>query len=163
MFIPEYQKQGWVDGTDFFNPQLPGDLWERQQAAGLDPAKIEAEHLAEDAVICFPVTGETYSAGSLAEVGFSILNAIRLDERRDFIIMIDSKLDPKLVADNPVAAKESTRSRALVLAHLKKLRLANLYLVDNLNEMLSLSIVLFEMAKKVHPLRQKYNIPCSFP
>ena len=171
LFIPAYEKFGWRkctsakswDGENFFDPQLPGTMWDDILAAGGNPAKVEAEHLAEDAVICFPVTNETYAAGSLAEVGFSILNAIRLDDRRDFIVLVDPKVDQKLVDANPVAAKESLRARALVLAHLKKQRLSNLYLVPTLEDMLAVSIALFKAAQTAYPLRQRYNIPCSFP
>lgn len=171
LFIPAYEQLGWKgcdSGSDwkdqqYFNPQLEGDLWDRILAAGGNPAKVEAEHLAEDAVICFPITGETYAAGSLAEVGFSILNAIRLDDRRDFIVLIEPKIDQKLLDANPVAAKESLRARALVLAHLKKQRLSNLYLVPTLQDMLEVSVSLFKAAQVAYPLRQRFNIPCSFP
>lgn len=130
-------------GIDFFNPQV--DNWQPEMAVE------EAKHLAEDAVVLFPITGETYAAGSLAEVGFSILNAIKLDDRRDFIIMIEMKLDESL--DNEVACKESLRSRALVVQHLKKLRLPNVYIVDTLGEMLAISLQLYEAAKIREPLR----------
>lgn len=68
-------------GIPYFNPQV--EDWKPEDAV------IEAEHLADDDVILFPVTSETYATGSLAETGFSILNAVRLDDRRDFIILIE--------------------------------------------------------------------------
>ena len=104
----------------------------------------------------FPITNETYASGSLSEVGFSILNAINLDDRRDFVIYIDQDLLPEL-QENKVAAKESLRSRALVTQHLKKLRLANLYIVNNLEEMLDVSVVLYKAALLRQPLKQ-YNL-----
>lgn len=122
----------------FFNPQVAD--WKPENAV------VEAEHLAEDAVILFPITSETYATGSLAETGFSILNAIKLEDRRDFVIFIDQKLDDALMVDNPLAAKESLRARALVQQHLKKLNLSNLYYVDSLDEMLELSVALYKMA-----------------
>lgn len=130
----------------YFNPQV--DDWKPEDAIE------EAEHLAEDMIILFPVTSETYATGSLSEVGFSILNAIRLDDRRDFVIMIENKLDDTLTDE--VARKESLRARALVLQHLKKLRLANLYVVDTLKEMLEVSLVLFDVAEMRYPL-MKFN------
>lgn len=134
-------------GIDFFDPQVPN--WTP------DCAIIEAEHLAEDAIILFPVTGETTGVGSLSEVGFSILNAIRLDNQRDFVIMIEPDLTEALKDSIPPAqAKESIRARALVNQHLKKMRLSNLYIVDNFDEMLEVSISLYNAAKIRVPLQR---------
>ena len=126
------------NGISFFNPQVAD--WKPENAV------IEAEHLAEDAIILFPITSETYATGSLAETGFSILNAIKLEDRRDFVIFIDQKLDEELMTGNPVAAKESLRARALVKQHLKKLNLANLYCVDTMENMLIVSEKLYGLA-----------------
>jgi hypothetical protein len=111
---------------------------------------VEAEHLANDEIILFPVTSETYGTGSLTEVGFSILQAIRLDDRRDFVIMIEMRLDDAL--DNADTRKESLRARALVLQHLKKLRLKNLYVVETLEDMLEVSLQLYQAAVLRAPL-----------
>jgi len=92
----------------------------------------------------FPITSETYGTGSLAETGFSILNAIKLENRRDFVIMIEQQFNFELLNNNPLAAKESLRARALVVQHLKKLNFSNVYLVDNLEQMLEVSIVLWK-------------------
>lgn len=127
-FIERFKEEN----ISFFNPQV--DDWNEEFA------KTEAEHLANDEIICFPITGETYATGSLSEVGFSILQAIRLDDRRDFVIMIDDTLDPSL--DDQLARKESLRARALVLQHLKKLRLKNVYVVETLDQMLAVSVTL---------------------
>jgi len=121
----------------FFNPQV--DDWEPEMAVE------EARHLAEDEIILFPVTNETYGLGSISEVGFSILNAIKLDDRRDFVIMIQQELDPSL--DDEKLKKESLRGRALVFQHLKKLAFGNVYLVNSLQEMLEVSLTLYEAAK----------------
>ncbi|WP_412732742.1 hypothetical protein [Minisyncoccus archaeiphilus] len=129
-------------GIPFFDPNK--ENWRESDAIE------EAQHLAEDDVILFPITKETYGTGSLSEVGFSILQAIRLDDRRDFVVMIDQELVPEL--DNPTARQESLRARALVMQHLKKLRLKNIYIVDNLADMLDVSIKLFEAAKLRAPL-----------
>ncbi len=138
-FIARYEQ----DGIAFFNPQV--DDWKPELA------EIEAHHLAYDDVVLFPITGETYGTGSLAECGFSILNAIKLDDRRDFVIMIEDVLDPSL--DNAELVKESLRARALVKQHLLKLQLPNLYIVDNLSMMLDVSLTLYEAAKLRQPLR----------
>ena len=143
-FMEKYKQEG----IPFFNPQV--NDWKPEDAV------VEAKHLAEDAVILFPITSETYGTGSLAETGFSILNAIRLDDRRDFVIYIDMTLAPDL--DNAVARKESLRARALVREHLKKLRLSNLYLVDSLSEMFEVSLALYRAA--VAPLFPEKRIRC---
>lgn len=135
-------------GISFFNPQV--DNWDASMA------DIEAQHLAEDEIILFPITGETYGTGSLAETGFSILQAIRLDDRRDFVILIDKELSPGLM-ENAVAAKESLRARALVKAHLRKVRLSNLYVVETLEEMLAVSLKLHEGAL-VRKSLSRYNL-----
>lgn len=144
-FIDKYQKLG----IEFYNPQLPPGMWNEETS----PIE-EAEHLAEDMVILFPVTSETYASGSLSEVGFSILNAIKLDDRREFIILIDRNLDEDL--DDPTARQESLRARALVYQHLKKLRLSNLFVVDTLDEMFDVSVQLWGTAKVRYNL-SKYN------
>jgi hypothetical protein len=131
-------------GINFFNPQV--DDWKPELA------EIEAEHLANDRVILFPITSETYATGSLAESGFSILQAIRLDDRRQFVIMIEDFLDDALM-ENEVAAKESLRARALVIQHLKKLRLSNLHVVNSLDDMLKVSIQLFGAEKILDGLK----------
>ena len=141
-FIERYTQEG----IQFFNPQV--DDWKPEDAT------IEAEHLANDQVVLFPITGETYGTGSLAETGFSVLNAIKLEDRRDFVIMIEQELDDNL--EDAVARKESLRARALVKEHLKKLRLSNLYVVNTLEEMLDVSVTLYRAAEMRAPLR-KYN------
>ena len=150
IFIPKYLELGMVDGKDFYNPQLPPGKWKPEDA------QHEAEHLANDAIVCFPVTSSSYSLGSLVETGFSILQSIRFDDRRDFIIMIDDHLINILMEDEKLS-KESLRARALVKEHLRKLNFSNVYLVETLEEMLELSIKLFEVNKKLMPEKQKYN------
>ena len=121
-------------GINFFNPQKDG--WCEEDAA------IEAEHLANDDILLFPVTDETYGGGSLAETGFSILSAIRMDSTRFVVVMVNENVDPALKVANPVAAKESSRARALVRAHLKKMKYKNVYMVESLDQMMELSLQL---------------------
>ena len=143
LFVPTYEQNDMA----YYNPQV--EDWTP------DCAKEEANHLANDQIIAFPVTSETYGIGSLAEVGFSILNAIKLDDRRDFIVMIDEKLDDELMEDKD-RAKESLRARQLVLAHLKKLNYSNIFLVDCFEDMLELSLVCFNQKKEMARYR-KFN------
>jgi hypothetical protein len=133
-WIKEYNQSG----VSYFNPQKGIDAWKEEDAFD------EAFHLANDDIILFPITSEEYSIGSLSEAGFSILNAISLDERRDFVIYIARTLDDHL--SDVALRKESLRARALVMQHLLKLRLSNLYIVDSLDDMLFLSFELYNIA-----------------
>lgn len=139
-FIAKYEELG----IPYFNPQVPD--WKPELAVE------EARHLAQDKIILFPITRETYAIGSLGEVGFSILNALKLDDRRDIVIMIEAELDASLADE--VARRESLRLRKLVVEHLKKLRFDNVYLVDTLEEMLELSIVLYQAALLKEPYKK---------
>ena len=132
-FIAEYT----MACIPFFNPLVPD--WNPSYA------DIEAQHLVEDEIILFPVTDETYGAGSLAEVGFSIAQAIRSNDERFVVIYVAPKVNEALEAEIGLA-KESNRARALTLAHLKKQKhkYPNVYIVDSLNKMLEVSIKLYE-------------------
>jgi hypothetical protein len=149
LFIPKYESLGLKDGVDFFNPQVKN--WNPNCAV------LEAQHLAEDSIILFPITHETYGLGSLSEVGFSLLHAIRLNGDRDFIVMIDQHLSPKLMRSE-VLAKESLRARRLVLEHSLKLGLSSLFVVNTLQDMLDLSVELFHCQTKKSNVREKYQI-----
>lgn len=132
-FIEEYQ----ASGINYFNPQLPDGTWKPSDADN------EAHHLATDQIILFPVISETYGLGSLSEVGFSILNAIKLNQRRQFVILIDSQVSESLT--NPQLVKASNSARALVLAHIKELNFDNVHLVETLPNMLQLSKKLYQI------------------
>lgn len=136
-------RDDWIRGyknnkIQFFNPQKGVGEWKEEDALE------EAHHLANDEIILFPITSEEYSLGSLSEVGFSILNAIRLDERRDFVVYIANEINKDL--EDQALRKESLRARALVKEHLRKLNLANLYVVNSLAEMYALSVELYAIA-----------------
>jgi len=109
----------------------------------VEDAKIEADHLANDDIILFPVTNETTGLGSLGEVGFSILQAIKLDSNREIVVMIDDDLNDvaKLMYEEGTV-RESIKMRALIKAHLNKLNYPNVYLVDTLEDMLAVSLEL---------------------
>lgn len=135
-FIKEYEKEN----INYYNPQVKD--WRPECSIE------EAKHLATDKIIVFPITSETYGEGSLSEVGFSILNAIRLDNTRYFIVLIDDYLNDDL--DDLLAREQSLRMRHLVRNHLFEQKLDNLYFVNTLEEMLKVSKVLYrsELIKK---------------
>lgn len=133
----------------YFNPQVKD--WKPELA------DIEAWHLANDKIILFPVTGETYGTGSLAETGFSILNAISLNENRFVCIYIESELNPDLIQTNEIAAKESIRARKLVKAHLEKQNSKNLFIFDSLDEMMEASLELYDAISILEKVRNRVN------
>lgn len=132
-FIEKYNELGIAH----YNPQV--EDWKPEFA------QVEAEHLATDKVIIFPITSESYGLGSLSEMGFSILNAIRLDRRRNFVVMIEPTLDSSLTDERLL--EQSINGRELLLAHLNKLNLSDLYIVETLDEMLEVSIALYNSEK----------------
>lgn len=150
-FIAEYEKRK----IPYFNPNV----------ANWDPAnaKDEAWHLANDELILFPVTNETYGLGSLSEIGFSIMQAIKMNRRRFVIVMISPDLldSPKL--QDPDARRASLTQRALVKAHLEKLDYEGLYIVNSLEEMLSLSLDLYTVIKKLHKVRKYKPVTTHVP
>ena len=144
-FINRYKTKS----ISYFNPQK--DNWKPEDAV------IESEHLLSDDIVLFPITSETFGTASLAETGYSIINAIKSNENRYVIIFIDKKLNPLLHLENPTAAKESTNSRTIVLEHLKKLNNKNIFVVDSLETMLELSIKLYKVYETMMKIRKDYD------
>jgi hypothetical protein len=145
LFIPAYESLG----MPYFNPQVKD--WKPELA------DIESDHLSHDVVQCWPVTGETYGSGSLAEQGYSIASSLRAPTPLPkFVIpMIEMELDPSLTDE--VARKESTRARKLAMTHLRNNLSPNVFLVDSLNEMLDTSITLFKAASALVGLARTNN------
>ena len=144
LFIPRFK----LDGVKYYNPQVGGE-WKPSMA------EEEAQHLANDRIVTFPLTNDSYSLGSLSEIGFSVLNAIRLDDRRYFVVMIDQFLAPNLLEGDNSMAEESLKSRALVKQHLIKLNYSNIFVVDDLHEMLSVSLQLYKNVQIEYNIRKK--------
>lgn len=121
-------------GLEYFNPQV--DDWH--------PGLVEDEnrHLAEDEIILFPVTDETTAQGSLAEIGFSIRQALRMNRNRYFIFMIHDECKDPSATEGQV--DDSNRSRKLVKSKLMDEAEVchNVLMVETLEEMLELSIKL---------------------
>lgn len=150
LFIPTYERMGLVEGKDYYNPQVAPGTWDPSMA------DIEAWHLANDKIILFPILASTYGLGSLSEVGFSLLNAIDLNDRRFFVTYIEPEVDDELVSEDKNLAKASNRARSLIISHLNETELDGLYIVDRLEHMLELSIELWGVSTKLNYLREKY-------
>ncbi len=91
------------EGIEFFNPVVPH--WTPECAAA------EAEHLAQDKVVVFVITGEEESPGSLAETGWLALSAFRNGQTALFVVEDFADGNPK---------SPSNRARKLVRAHADK-------------------------------------------
>jgi hypothetical protein len=133
-------------GIDYFNPMV--DDWH----PGMVP--LEAEHLAEDDIILFPILGWSYAEGSLSELGFGPLRAFRQNKHRSFIFFIETVLHERLT--DPDRCKASSRGRSLVLGHLKELKAPNIYVVKSLEQMLETSITLHATHTTMQRLAQQY-------
>lgn len=92
--------------------------------------------------------------GSLAETGFSIMQAVNSNTDRSVVIMVAKDVNEALRIADPVLAKESLRARALVRAHLKKLQKRNVYIVNSLEEMLNVSVRLYNVHKGLEAIRE---------
>jgi hypothetical protein len=131
-----------------FNPQV--DNWDESMA------QIEAEHLVEDEIILFPVTDETYAEGSLAETGFSVLQAIKSNDHRFVVVYVSPTVNEALGVASPAQAKASRRARALVLAHLNKQkdRIPNLFLVDSMDAMFDVCFKVYNAMLEIQRARK---------
>lgn len=142
-------RDGFVAAYDearipWFNPQV--DDWKPELAA------VEAEHLVRDGIVLFPVTSETAGLGSLAETGFSMFQAMKSDMNRFFVFMIDAGCDPEKVTD-PALRQESIRARALVRAHLSRNPHPNVFVCEDMDTMLAVSLRLHASLRLVHQAR----------
>jgi hypothetical protein len=141
-FISRYEQEK----INYFNPQK--EDWKPEDA------EIEAEHLANDEIILFPVLAETSGLGSLGEVGFSILQAIKLSTSRHIVVYID----PNCTVEDEALRKESIRMRALILAHLKKLQYPNVWVAKDMNSVYYLANYLHSFEVTNRSFKEKYTI-----
>lgn len=130
-------------GIPYFNPMV--DNWHPGLVAE------EASNLANDEIILFPVLGWSYAEGSLSEMGFGPLKAVRQNKNRSFVILIETELDERLT--DPDRCKASLRARNLLHGHLKELDAPNIYVVSNLDEMLHASLRLFSAHQSMREAR----------
>jgi hypothetical protein len=133
--------------VEFFNPVVP--VW--------DPtfAVQEAEHLVNDDIILFPVTGETYGEGSLAETGYSISQALRSNKNRYVVVFVEPQVHKELEAADKAKATTSNKMRALVLAHLKRQKemYPNVFVVDSMDGMHTAMIHLIAALKIINQIK----------
>lgn len=133
-FVAHYDNEN----INYFNPQVPNGTWKPEDAVK------EAEHLVSDSIVFFPVTGETYGLSSMAEIGFLISSILTSDTDRYGVIMVDTDMDENLKSD-AVLYKESSRMRAIVKAHLSKIRSDRIFVVNNFDEALQTSKRIYQL------------------
>lgn len=122
----------------YYNPMV--DKWDSSAVAE------EAQHLAEDSIILFPVLKDSLGLASLAEVSIGPLKAQKQHDYRSFVVFIE---------DDVIGNDEnSLRSRALVKGHLKNMGLPNVYIVNSLEEMLDVSIQLHRIHSSLDELKK---------
>lgn len=138
-FIKKYVELG----IPYFNPVV--ENWH----PGCIPE--EAKHLAQDEIILFPILGWSYGEGSLAELGFGPLRAMRQNMQRSFVVLIETEFHERLT--DPARRDASLRARKLLLGHLKEVDAPNIYLVKDLDHMLAMSVDLFNIHSKMSDLR----------
>jgi len=133
--------------VDYFNPVVP--VW--------DPtfAVQEAEHLVNDDIILFPVTGETYGEGSLAETGYSISQALRSNKNRYVVVYVEPQVHKELEDADKAKATTSNKMRALVLAHLKRQKemYPNVFVVDSMDGMHTAMIHLIAALRIINQIK----------
>jgi hypothetical protein len=140
-FMAAYDQKG----IEYFNPMV--DDWH----PGMVP--LEAKHLAEDDIVLFSILGWSYAEGSLSEIGFGMLKAMRQNRWRSFVFLIETTLHERLT--DPDRCKASLRARKLLLGHLKELGSENIYLVSSLEGMLEVSMDLYDAHKHLEVARLK--------
>jgi hypothetical protein len=138
-----------LDALDipYFNPQV--DNWTPELA------DIEAWHLANDRLILFPVTDETFGFGSLAETGFSVQSALALNANRFVLLYIAPEVDAALAAAQPEQADASRRARKLARAHLAKLANPNVFVATSLPDMLDKMLRLYAALELLDNVRNE--------
>ncbi|MDD4938461.1 MAG: hypothetical protein PHX34_05670 [Candidatus Shapirobacteria bacterium] len=132
-FIEVYTKRQ----IPFFNSKVGVDQWQPELSIG------ESYHLANDRILLLAITKEEYSLGSLCELGF-ILNTLRNDKTRFCVVLIEPFPYEELKKDLRLY-QESIKQRRLVVEHIQRLHPNNLYLVHHLDEMLDISLKLYQV------------------
>jgi len=141
------------ENIPFFNPQIGIGEWHPGMV------KEENDNLRNNCILLFPITSETTAQGSLAELGFSVQAALAYNRNRYIITLIDDECkDPNATA-REIAT--SNRSRELVkskLIHLADNKNSGVFIVNDLNKMLDLSISLYVQIIQFKKLKLRFCV-----
>jgi len=144
-FIDLYKKKD----IQWFNPNVRD--WNSECS------DIEANHLIEDDIILFPILDSELGIASLSEAPFSVLRAITERGSKFTVIMIED-IDPSVVdIFGEVAYKASKSARTIVKAHLKKISHKHIFVVDNLEDMLEISVSLEQACNHIKQAKSVEN------
>lgn len=158
---------GTCDGSQWRVPVIEtldnhGIAWYNPDAgANWEPWMVEEEntHLREDHIILFPILGESLGQGSLAEIGFSVLNIVRNitsgKSDQTLIVLIDDVCtdDRKTVDER----KTSDRTRKLAKSKLAAVDHPNVYLVNTVDEMVALGTQLHELYAQKDSIDEQFR------
>lgn len=149
-FVSAFDQQS----IPFFNPQLPEGVWTPDRADEF--VQAENKNLKSNDIVLFPVTDETTGQGSLAEIGFSVMDTIRNLNGRKLIVLVD--LDCKCPKSTPAQIEESKRSRVLVRSKVADEAFVNpnVFLVDSIEEMYELTFKLYRNMTEYSHIKQEY-------
>lgn len=144
-FIKKYDELGIA----WFNPDA-GDNWH--------PGLIELEnyYLNYAEIILFPILKESLGSGSLGEIGFSVQNVIRNIQngrQQTLIALIDNDCTDERKSEEE--RKRSIKDRKLVKTKfLKNVSCPVITLVNTLDEMLIMSLELYDFFTKGCPVEE---------
>lgn len=136
-------------GISWYNPCR--DDWDPEE---------DSWQLKNDKIILMPVTDETYGTGTLSESAFGIVTTLASIYQKTTKLVIyiapEVKYDPNNPQlNNETAIKESNRARKIVSEHIKIFHnLPNVFFVNNLDEMLSISEKLIKLCELEDEIRE---------
>lgn len=134
-------------GINYFNPMT--DNWHDGMIAE------ENKHLLNDDIILFPVLKESLGIGSLGEIGFSVLNAIRSNPKRIVIVYIDMGCEPLKPYDGK-SIQQSINARALIRSKLVANQAENIIVVDSLKELMESCLDAIQFLEYSRKFQKKY-------
>lgn len=117
-----------TQGITYFNPMFTG----RDHRP--DDAAREANHLASDRIILFPVLAETDGIVSLAEIGQAEI-MIAMSWNRHLVIYIEPEVNSDFFNVKPDLAKKSNQMRMLLTRELSQVKHPRIHIVNSLSEM----------------------------
>lgn len=142
-FVDQYT----VRGIPFFNPQVADGMW--------TPADSDKEicHLANDDIVIFAITDETYAFISLMEAAMAI--GRMKDSFRKLIVFIDPDVSKSLIEADLGLAKASILAREMLIKHLLGTTHNSVFLVKDLQAALDVSLTIWKYKLECDALMQE--------
>jgi predicted polyphosphate/ATP-dependent NAD kinase len=148
-FIADYLAMGLTAGVNFYVP-----TWTTAPELA-----AELQHLENDKVVVFAITGETYAEQLLSDLAFYILNTHKPSFRRSIIIYVDPDIVTRLKFETDGQTLQERAVVALgirtaVRDHLQQLRLDGTYFVQSLEDALAVSKTCYNAEVLLSSVRQ---------